>query len=86
MNLPTFVLAAAEQAYRYVPFQKALPMWSTWWLLLLPLCLGIAIVYKSIRCESMSQVPRQALGLFVFILVVMIIAAAALAGLVLALE
>lgn len=86
MSLLLPILAAAEEAYRYVPFQKALPMWSTWWLLLLPLCMGISIVYKSIRCESMHQVPRQAAGLFAFILIVMVVAAGALAGLVLALE
>lgn len=85
MNLCT-ILASAADTYQYVPFQKALPIWNAWWLLLFPLCLGIAIVYKSIRCESMQQVPRQALGLFAFILIVMAVAGAVLAGLVLALE
>ena len=86
MSLLFSILAAAPEEYQYVPFRQALPMWNHWWLLLFPLCLGISIVYKSIRCESMNQVPRQALGLFVFILVVMVVAAGALAGLVLALE
>ncbi|MGE5611401.1 MAG: hypothetical protein ACM359_19285 [Bacillota bacterium] len=68
--------------YSYVPFQKPLPVWDYWYLLLLPLCLAIAVVYKSVRCEAMRAVPRQALELFVFIIVVMVVAAGALAGLV----
>jgi membrane protein YdbS with pleckstrin-like domain len=68
--------------YSYTPFQKPLPVWDYWYLLLLPLCLAIAVVYKSIRCESMQAVPRQALELFAFILGVMVVAAGALAALV----
>ncbi len=80
------MLAAQEVVYRYVPFYKPAPVWDYWYLLLLPLCLGIAIVYKSIRCHSMSQVPRQAAVLFVFIIVTMAMIAAVLAGLVKVLE
>jgi len=69
--------------YTYEPFTKgAAPISDYWYLLLLPLCLAIAIVYKSIRCDSMSRVPRQAIELFVFIIVVMVIAAGALAAIV----
>jgi prolipoprotein diacylglyceryltransferase len=68
--------------YSYSPFFKAAPLWGYWYLLLLPLCLAIAIVYKSIRCDSMSRVPKQALELFAFIIVVMVLAAGALAALV----
>ncbi len=77
MNVPRLLAD-----YTYGPFLKAAPVWDYWYLLLLPLCLAIAIVYKSIRCHSMQQVPRQALVLFVFIIVVMLIAAGALAALV----
>jgi hypothetical protein len=73
-------------SYEYTPFRNALPLWDYWWVLLFPLCLGISIVYKSIRCASMDQVPRQALGLLVFILIVMAMVGAGLAALVLALE
>jgi membrane protein YdbS with pleckstrin-like domain len=68
--------------YTYEPFVKAMPVWDGWYVWLLPLCLAIAIVYKSIRCDSMRGVPRQALALFAFIIVVMILAAGALAALV----
>ena len=59
---------------------------SVWPFLLLPLCLGISIVYKAIRCDQMKRVPREAIELFVVILVVMLVAAGALAGLVTVLE
>jgi membrane protein YdbS with pleckstrin-like domain len=72
----------AEATYQYEPFKKPLPVWNYWYLLLLPLCLGIAVVYKSIRCESMRRVPKEALALFAFIIVVLVLAAGALAGLV----
>lgn len=40
-------------------------------LLSLPLCLSIAIVYKTTRCEDLRQVPRSSLVLFVTIVVTM---------------
>jgi len=75
-------LAPMLAQYIYQPFYKPLPAWDLWYLLLLPLCLAIAIVYKSIRSDEMKSVPRQALGLFVFIIVVMILTGGALAALV----
>ena len=35
--------------------------------LMLPLCLSIAIVYKTIRCENMRDMPTEALGLWITI-------------------
>ncbi len=83
MNMVQLLLA---EAYETRPFFKAAPVWDWWYLLLLPLCLGIAVVYKSIKCNSMKRVPREAIVLFVTILVVMASAAGALAGLVILLE
>ena len=71
--------ARAAEAYR--PFWNPLPVWEYWYLLLLPLCLGISVVYKSIKCHAMRQVPREAAEIFVTILLGMIAAAAALMGL-----
>ncbi len=85
MSLMGLLLAAAEK-YSYSPFVKPAPLWNAWYLLALPLCLGIAIVYKSVRCETMRRVPRQAAILFGFIIAVMIAAAGVLAALVTALE
>jgi len=68
----------------YVIFLDPLPIWARPWiwpLLLLPLCLAVAVVYKCVRCHRPSQVPREAAVLFVTIVVWMILMAAALAGL-----
>ena len=67
----------------YTPFLDPLPIWSNPWLwplLLLPLSLAVAVVYKSIRCKYMSKVPGEAAGLFVLIVLGMVLTAGALAG------
>jgi hypothetical protein len=70
------------QAYVYHPFLDPLPVWNVWYLLLVPLCAGVSIVWKSIKCESMRKVPSQSAGLLFWILLTMILAAAGLAALV----
>jgi hypothetical protein len=76
--------SAAEQIPRYEfrPFRTPAPVWDYWPLLLLPLCLVIAVVYKSIRCRTMDRVPREAFSLFMFILAVMIVTGGVLYALV----
>jgi hypothetical protein len=66
----------------YVPFVYPLPVWDYWPWLLVPLALGVSIVYKSVKCQSMTRVPREALEIFVFILIGLVAAAGALAGVV----
>ena len=70
----------------YVPFLSPLPVWAYWPVLLFPLCAIVAIVYKSIKCSSMSQVPREATALFIWILIGMAAAAAILVGVVKVME
>jgi hypothetical protein len=68
----------------YMPFFDPLPIWVQPWLwplLLLPLCLAVAIVYKCVKCRTMEQLPREAAGLFITIVLGMVLTAAALAGL-----
>jgi hypothetical protein len=77
-----FRLLAESQQYTYEPFKKPLPVWDYWYLLALPLCLGIAIVYKSVRCDSMKRVPREAGVLFVTIIAALVLIAGGLALLV----
>jgi hypothetical protein len=67
-------------------FVRPLPLWDYWVWLLVPLSLGVAIVYKSVKCRTMDQVPREAAVLTFWILAVMVAVAAALAGLVYLLE
>jgi hypothetical protein len=40
-----------------------LPVWDQWYLTAVPLCVGVAIVYKSIRARSMRRVPKEATSL-----------------------
>ena len=52
----------------YTPFVSPLPVWDYWPVLLIPLCVAIAVVYKAIRCESMTQVPWQSFVITLWIL------------------
>ena len=69
----------------YVPFFDPLPIWTRWYgwaLTLIPLCAGVSIVYKSIKCWEMKKVPKEALMILAWIILGMVAAAGALAGLV----
>jgi hypothetical protein len=70
----------------YTPFVTPLPVWDYWPLLLLPLCAGVSIVYKSIKCRSMSTVAREAGMIFISILIGMAVAGIILAALVRAVQ
>jgi hypothetical protein len=49
-------------------FTSAIPLAGPWRLvLMLPLCLSIAVVYKTTRCEDLSDVPKATLALWVTI-------------------
>lgn len=76
--MPLLILAQ----YVWRPFINQPPIWDQWYLLLLPLCAGVAIAYKSVKCRAMSQVPREAVVIFFWILVGMCSAAAVLAAVV----
>ena len=60
------------------PFFEPLPLDTYWMLLLPPLVLAISVVYKAIKLDDLSQLPRQALFLTGQIIAFMILAAAAL--------
>jgi hypothetical protein len=66
----------------YTPFMQPLPAWDVWYLLALPLCAGVSIVYKSIRCRSMRKVPIEAAKAFFWIVVGLVSAAVLLAAVV----
>jgi hypothetical protein len=71
----------------YTPFLQPIPyLWDAWIWLLFPLCLGVSVVYKSIKCRDMKAVPIQALLITFYILLSIAAAGAALAGVVRALE
>lgn len=51
------------------------PPWHDyWWLMLVPLCAAVSVVYKSVRLDDMRQVPRQALEIFVYIIASLVLA------------
>ena len=64
------------------PFLEPLPVWDYWYLLVVPLCVGIAVVWKSVKCRSMSDVPRESALVLLWILGGFAAAAAALVGLI----
>jgi Mg2+/citrate symporter len=68
--------------YSWRPFINQPPLWDVWYLLILPLCAAVAIVYKCVKCQRVEQVPREAAQIFMWILVAMIAAAGVLAGVV----
>ena len=49
----------ADYSYSH-PFLQPLPVWDQWYLLMLPLCIAVSVVYKAIKCQSMKKVPMQA--------------------------
>ena len=70
------------------PFLQPLPAYGNfvWPLLLLPLAVAIAVVYKSIKCRTMGEVPREAAGITAWIVLGMAAAGVVLALLVTVLE
>ena len=62
----------------YSPLREPIPVDRFWLLLLLPLILVISVVYKTIKIDDLSKLPRQAATLAVQIVAFMILAAAAL--------
>jgi hypothetical protein len=79
------ILHLLAQSTGYRPFLDPLPVWpnTIWPWLVVPLCAAVSIVYKSIRCKPMSRVPREALGITIWILLGLIAAAVVLAVIVL---
>jgi hypothetical protein len=74
------LLASSILAYR--PFLDPMPVWDYWYLLILPLCTASMVVYKSMKCHSMKQVPREAAVNVLWIIGLFALAAVLLMGLV----
>ena len=73
---------SSTESRGWVPFVTPLPMWGYWWILLLPILLVVAVVYKTVKTQSLAKVPGEALKLLVYIVLFMSAAALALALLV----
>ena len=44
----------------YTPFLEPLPIEGIWWMLAVPLVLGVAVVYKTLKLDDLSALPREA--------------------------
>lgn len=74
--LTTWMLAQVEQVERtsFVPMRDPLPVSLPTWVLLVPLALAIAVVYKAIKLDDLSTLPRQAAYLALQIVLFMVAA------------
>ena len=70
------------------PFLDPIPVWSNaaWPWLLIPLSAAVSVVYKTVKCRTMRQVPREAAVITLWIILGMVAAAVALALIVEAVE
>jgi hypothetical protein len=66
----------------YRPFLDPLPLAPYWYLLALPLCLAVSVVYKSMKCRTIADVPREAGAILAWIIGLFVALALVLAGLV----
>lgn len=66
----------------WLPFVTPAPVWDYWWVLLLPLLLAVAVVYKSTKRATAGRILVEAAQLWAYTVVAMALGAAALLGLV----
>lgn len=66
-------------AYAWRPFMTAMPVWDHWAWLAVPLCAGVAVVYKTTKVATPNRIVPEALALTVWILLGLIGAALAIA-------
>ena len=55
----------------YTPFVDALPLHDSWYLLIVPMTIFLAIGYKGVRCTNPKRYPREVVIFIVQILGVM---------------
>ena len=72
------LLHLGSDVIRYVPFRDPLAVDEYWLAMMLPLVIAIAIVYKTIKLERLSDLPREATFLTVQIIGFMAVAAGVL--------
>lgn len=61
----------------YVPFLDPLPIDPYWLVLMIPLVVIVSVVYKTLRLEDLSKLPKAAGMMSLQIVAFMIVAAAA---------
>ena len=73
-----FCLADTAWALGFRPFYKPLPIDDYWLLLALPMVVAISVVFKAIKLDDLSQLPRQATVLVAQIIFFLVLAASGL--------
>lgn len=54
--------ASASPILAWTPFLQPAPnAQHWWWLLLIPMSIGVSLAYKAIRVENLNQLPRETL-------------------------
>jgi hypothetical protein len=71
-------ISIATLVVAFTPFMQPLPVWNLWPWLLVPLCFGVSLVYKSVRVESVRKIPVEAAKGAFWIILGMIAAAVGL--------
>lgn len=76
-QLPMHALTLAQSAPAlprppFRPFLDPLELHSVWWLMLIPMALGVSLVYKAVRVKDLAQLPRQVLVMTLQIILGMI--------------
>jgi hypothetical protein len=66
---------AQHSPFSYRPFLDPVGLGEWWWLLLVPLSLGVSIVYKAVRVPTMDRYWRDVIVMTVQIIVSMILLA-----------
>ncbi len=56
----------------YTLFITPLPVWDYWVWLIIPLCTAVSVVYKTIKCQHVRQIPKEAAGITLWIIAAMI--------------
>jgi hypothetical protein len=56
----------------FKPFVQPLPVWDYWQWLLIPLCIAVSVVYKTVKCRHVRQIPREAASITLWIILAMI--------------
>lgn len=77
-SLDVLLAVSGPLTLGFRPFLDPLPIDRYWMLLLLPLVIGISVVYKTIKVDNLERLPREAAVLAAQIVAFMIMAAAAL--------
>lgn len=75
LPLALALITSSFLASSWKPFLTTMPVWNYWPVLSLPLCLGVAIAYKTTKCHDAADVPRESAILFAWIVLGLIAAA-----------